>query len=115
MLSSQFLYLNFNERCRPTGVRDSAQGYSGISEKKAQFNFHNWRFKSNHRFVGENELDLSRTLKEKWRILEEISARTIYRRLPSVPQESGGMISATLKEMNAVVLEALREVQNEAI
>ena len=59
--------------------------------------------------LSENESNLSRTLRESWRVLEEIKARTIYRRLPNVPHQCRGIISAALEQMKMVVLEALRE------
>jgi hypothetical protein len=59
--------------------------------------------------LSENESDLSRSLRNKWRILEETKARMIYKRLPSVTQEGRASISAALGEMKAIILGALQE------
>ena len=53
--------------------------------------------------LGENEAELSRGLREKWRILEEIRAYTLYQRSSDISPESRASINMTLDEMKRLI------------
>ena len=64
--------------------------------------------------LGENETGLSRVLRSKWRVLEEINAYATYRKAPAFSGENHILINATLKQMGAILFEAVGDVrQNE--
>jgi len=59
--------------------------------------------------LRENEPELGRALRDKWSILEEIRAHTLYRRLPAMSPESRVLIESTLDEMKCLVLRRARD------
>ena len=60
--------------------------------------------------LGENETGLSKVLRSKWRVLEEINAYATYRKAPTFSVKNQMLINATLEQMRAVLLEAVDEV-----
>ena len=63
--------------------------------------------------LRENELELSRALRDKWSILEEVRARTLYQRLPAMSPQSRALIESTLDEMKCLVLGRSRDFLTE--
>lgn len=53
--------------------------------------------------LDENEAELSRSLRDKWRILEEIRAYTLYQRLPAMSPESRASVNMVLDEMKRLI------------
>jgi hypothetical protein len=56
--------------------------------------------------LAENEAELSRPLKDKLRILEQVRAHSFYRRSSAMSPESRASVKATLTEMNKLIREA---------
>jgi hypothetical protein len=111
MLSSQFIHLDL---MRDADLRECEMALRVIEEyltKERSLISTIGDLRGIIVLLSENESNLSRTLRENWRVLEEIKARTIYRRLPSVPLECQSMVRAALTEMKAVVLKVLREAK----
>jgi hypothetical protein len=61
--------------------------------------------------LGEHETGLSKVLRSKWRILEEINAYATYRKAPTVSGENQILIDATLEQMRAILFEAVGGVR----
>ena len=57
--------------------------------------------------LAENEAELSRPLKDKLRILEQVRAHSFYRRSSAMSPESRASVKATLTEMNKLIREAV--------
>ena len=61
--------------------------------------------------LGENETGLSKALRSKWRVLEEIDAYATYRKAPAVSGEKQILIDTTLDQMRIILFEAMGEVR----
>jgi hypothetical protein len=61
--------------------------------------------------LGENETGLSKVLRGKWRVLEEIDAYVTYRKAPAVPGEKQIVIDTTLDQMRTILFEAVSGVR----
>ena len=61
--------------------------------------------------LGENEIGLSKVLRSKWRVLEEIDAYATYRKAAAIPGEKQILIDTTLGQMRTILFEAVGEVR----
>jgi hypothetical protein len=61
--------------------------------------------------LGENETALSKALRSKWRVLEEIDAYATYQKAPAVSGEKQILIDTTLDQMRTILFEAMGGVR----
>ena len=59
--------------------------------------------------LGDNEILLSRALRDHWNLLQEIRAYTFYRRSAAMSSEADALVTSTLNDMKSLIRNALRE------
>jgi hypothetical protein len=64
--------------------------------------------------LGENEILLSRALRDNWNLLQEVRAYTLYRRASAMSSEDRALVTSTLNDMKSLIRNALGEFSETA-